>query len=242
VPRRSILALFCCAYLGAQQSATRFGITAQYGADFTGHEWKQAEKLTQQQIGTDIPEGVAPLRAMLQLKGRVPGRADENAIQATPLRDRSVPDFAKAYPGLSAAAKALRALLATPQLPRMKALEKADPETVDAAYSLCARVERVDSPWLSGFAFLLQTSQEEGGDLPNNGELAYRFLGITKDGSYLVDATFSVNHPSLPKKPVYTTVQKLRAGEKQLDSLGEDTFQPPLSHLKAVIRSLAAAR
>jgi hypothetical protein len=55
----------------------------------------------------------------------------------------------------------------------MKALEKADPGTVDAAYSLCARVERVESPWVRGFMFLVQTTQEESGDLPNNHELTY---------------------------------------------------------------------
>jgi hypothetical protein len=170
-----------CSALAAQQLATKYGITVQYGADFTGHSWKQEPKLTQQEIGTDIPEGVAPLRPVFQLK-ELPGRADDNTIEVTPLGDHSVHDFPKAYPGLTSAAVALRALLARSQLPGMKALEKADPGTVDAAYSLCARVERVESPWMRGFAFLVQTTQEEGGDLPNTGELTYRFLGITGTG------------------------------------------------------------
>ena len=233
--------MVCCSALGAQQLATQYGITVQYAADFTGHSWKQEPKLTQQEIGTDIPEGVAPLRPVLQLKGRLPGRADDNIIEVTPLGDRSVSDFAKAYPGLNSSAAALRALLARSQLPGIKALEKADPGTVDAVYSLCARIERVESPWVRGFAFLLQTTQEESGDLPNNRELAYQFLGLTRDGAYFVDASFAVNHASILKEPVYANAQKLRESERQLTGFDEDSFQPPLTHLKALIRSMAAA-
>lgn len=236
-----VLALLCCSVIvAAQQVTTKYGVTAQYTADFAGHTWRQEPKLTQQEIGTDIPEGVAPLRPVLQLKGRLPGRADDNTIELTPLSDRSVHDFAKAYPGLNSSAAALRALLARSQLPGMKDMEKADPGTVDAGYSLCARVERVESSWVRGFGFLLQTTQEESGDLPNNRELSYRFLGITRDGAYLVAATFAVNHPSILKEPVYANAQKLRASERQLVGFDENSFQPQLSRLKAVILSLSA--
>jgi hypothetical protein len=208
LPRKFILAVLCCSALAAQQLATKYGITVQYAADFTGHSWKQEPKLTQQEIGTDIPEGVAPLRPVFQLKGRLPGRGDDNTIEVTPLGDHSVHDFPKAYPGLTSAAVALRALLARSQLPGMEALEKADPGTVDAAYSLCARGERVESPWMRGFAFLVQTTQEEGGDLPNTRELTYRFLGITRDEAYFVAASIAVNHSSILKEPVYVNAQK----------------------------------
>jgi len=124
VPPKVIFVLLFCSALAAQQPATKYGITVRYGADFNGHSWKQEPKLTQQEIGTDIPEGVAPLRSVLQLKGRLPGRADDNTIEVTPLADRSRRDFAKAYPGLNSSAVALRALLARSQLPGMKALEK----------------------------------------------------------------------------------------------------------------------
>lgn len=120
VPRKFIVALLCCSALAAQQLASRYGITLQYAADFTGHSWKQEAKLTQQEIGTDIPEGVAPLRPVLQLKGRLPGRIDDNTIEVTPLADRTVRDFAKAYPRLNSAALALRSLLTGSQLPTMK--------------------------------------------------------------------------------------------------------------------------
>jgi len=242
VPRRLIFALLCGSALTAQQTTTSYSITVRYPADFASHSWKQEPKLTQQEIGTDIPEGVAPLRPVLHLKGRLPGRADDNTIEVIPLRDRSVADFSTAYPTLSSSMTALRVLLGQPRLPGMKALEKADPVIVDAAYSLCARVERVESSWLSGFMFLVQFTQEESGDLPNNSELTYQFLGITKDGANLVEATFAVSHASLPRDGVYATARKLRESERQLAGLDENSFQPPLSHLKAILRSMAAAR
>jgi hypothetical protein len=242
VSRRLIFALLCGSTLPAQQVTTSYGITVRYPADFAGHSWKQEPKLTQQEIGTDIPDGVAPLRPVLHLKSRLLGRADDNTIEVIPLRDRSVADFSKAYPGLSSSMTALKALLGRPQLPGMKALEKADPVIVDAAYSLCARVERVEGSWLSGFMFLAQFTQEESGDLPNNSELTYEFLGITKDGAFLVEATFAVSHASLPWDGVYATARKLRESERQLATLDEDSFQPPLSRLKAILRSMASAR
>jgi hypothetical protein len=242
VPRLFTFVVLCCSVLPAQQVASSNGITVQYPADFAGHSWTQEPKLTQQEIGTDIPEGVAPLRQVLHLKGRLPGRADDNSIQVIPLRDRSVADFSKAYPGLRSATAALKALLARPQFPGMRALEKADPVIVDAAYSLCARVERVESSWVSGFSYLVQFTQEESGDLPNNNDLTYQFLGITRDGAYFVEATFAVSHPSLPKDGVYTTARKLRESERQLAALDENSFQPPLPRLKMILRSMASAR
>jgi len=242
VTRKLILMLLGYSALAGQQAAGKYDIGVQYGADFLGHSWTQEPRLTQQEIGTDIPEGVLPQRQVLHLKGRLPGRADENTVEVIPLTDRSVPDFARAYPGLNSSAVALRALLAGSQLPGLKALDKADYDTVDAEYSLCARVERVESTWVRGFVFLVQFTQEEGGNLPNNRDLTYEFLGITKDGAYLVRASFAVNHRLLPNEPIYANSRKLREGERQLAGLEEDSFQPLLSHLKAVIRSLGNGR
>jgi hypothetical protein len=237
--RKLILVLLGCSALAGQQIARQDGITVQYGADFTGHSWTREARLTQQEIGTDIPIGVAPLRPVLHLKGRLRSRAGDNAVEVIPLGDRSVSDFARAYPGLNSSAVALRALLAGSRLPDMKALEKADYATVDAEYSLCTSVERVESAWVNGFVFLVQFTQEEGGYLPNNRDLTYQFLGITRDGAYLVHATFAVHHASLPDKPIYANARKLRDSERQLASFDQNSFQPPLSRLQAVIRSLA---
>jgi hypothetical protein len=49
-------------------------------------------------------------------------------------------------------------------------------------------------------------------------------------------------HASLPKDGVYTTARKLRESERQLAAFDENSFQPPLSRLKAIIRSMTSAR
>ena len=41
-----------------------------------------------------------------------------------------------------------------------------------------------------GCAVLAQTTQEERGDLPNNRELTYHFLGITRDGTGRLSSRF----------------------------------------------------
>jgi hypothetical protein len=87
----------------------------------------------------------------------------------------------------------------------------------------------------------VQFTQEEGGDLPNNNELTYKFLGITKDGTFLVEATFAVSHASLPKDGVYVTARNLRESERQLAALDENSFKPSLPLLKAILRSMASA-
>src|SRR5215471_2395216 len=79
-----------------------------------------------------------------------------------------------------------RDLLAQPEAALCAALDSGVDSRLysrHAAYPLCAPVERVESSWLSGFTFLVQFTQEENGDLPNNGELNYKFLGVTKDGA-----------------------------------------------------------
>ena len=80
---------------------------------------------------------------------------------------------------------------------------------------------------------LLAPSQPLGDDA--------RVAEMILNGAYLVAATFAVNHSSILKAPVYANAQKLRDSERQLAGFDENSFQPPLSRLKAVIRSMAAA-
>jgi hypothetical protein len=215
-------------------TAQGFGITFTYDvADFTADTWKQEPKLTAQDVGTDIPEGVAPAHPVVFLSG---GRRhpEDNRISVIPLSDSSVPNFAKAYPGLQSSAAALRALLAARGTPTKRRLNAADPELVDSEYSFCTRIERIETPALSGFAYLAQFTQELHPDPANNRELTYVFLGITADGRYLVEANIAVSHPSLP--PV-SFAESIRL----LPRLDEISFQPPLPRLKAMLRSISVA-
>jgi hypothetical protein len=231
-----LLLAICAGLLPAgERVAQSFGITVTYdAADFSAHTWKQEPKLTAQEIGTDIPEGVAPLRSVLRLNGR---RGDGNSITITPLRDPSVPSFAKAYPGLQSSAVALRALLAARRIPTIRQLNAADPELVDSEYSFCTRIERIDTSALTGFAYLAQFTQELHPDPANNRELTYVFLGLTAGGRYLVEANIAVAHPSLPKTPRDPSTVSIR----QLSGLDESSFQPPLTRLKAMLRSISIA-
>jgi hypothetical protein len=221
------------------------GITVAYdAADFSSHSWKQEPKLTAQDIGTDIPEGVGPAHPVLLLSGLSGSRRDpeDNRISFIPLSDPSVPDFAKAYPGLQSSAAKLRALLAAQRIPTMRQLNAADPELVDSEYSFCTRVERIDTPAVSGFAYLAQFTQELHPDPANNRELTYVFLGITAGGRYLVEANFAVGHPSLPKTPGEHSTVSLPESVRQLPRFDEISFQPPLPRLKALLRSISVAR
>ena len=215
-----------------QRVATRSGISVTYdAADFSAHSWKQEPRLTAQEIGTDIPEGVGPAHAVLLLTARNGSRRDpqDSRIAFIPLSDPSVSDFAKAYPGLQSSAKALRALIAARRIPSKRQLNAADPELVDSEYSFCSRIERIDTPALNGFAYLAQFTQELHPDPPDNRQLTYVFLGITAGGRYLVEANIAVSHTSLPKSP------------NQLPNLDAASFQPPLPRLKSLVQSISVA-
>jgi hypothetical protein len=239
------LALTGAGPLPTERIAQGPGISVAYdAADFSGHSWKQEPKLTAQDIGTDIPEGVEPAHAVLLLSATSGSRRDpqDNRISFIPLSDPSVRDFAKAYPGLQSSAAKLRALLAAHGIPTMRQLNAADPELVDSEYSFCTRVERIDTPALSGFAYLAQFTQELHPDAANNRELTYVFLGTTAGGRYLVEANLAVGHPSLPKAPGERSSVSLRESERQLLRLDEGSFQPSLNRLKALVRSISIAR
>jgi hypothetical protein len=220
------------------------GITVTYdAADFSAHSSKQEPKLTAQDIGTDIPEGVGPAHSVLLLNALKGDRRDpqDNRISVIPLSDPSVPSFAKAYPGLHSSAAALRALLAARGIPAKARLNAADPELVDSEYSFCTRIERIDTPTLSGFAYLAQFTQELHPDPPNNRELTYVFLGMTAGGRYLIEANISVSHPSLPKTPGGPSTVGFSDSVRRLSRLDENSFQPPLPHLKALLQSISVA-
>ncbi len=208
------------------------GIKVTYdAADFSAHSWKQEPRLTAQEIGTDIPEGVGPAHAVLLLTARTGTRRDiqDSRITFLPLSDPSVPNFAKAYPGLQSSAAALRSLLAARAIPTKRQLNAADPELVDSEYSFTTRIERIDTPTVNGFAHLAQFTQELHPDPPDNRQLTYVFLGITSNGRYLIEANLAVSHPALPKSPT------------QLPTLDANSFQPPLPRLKALIQSISIA-
>lgn len=76
--------------------------------------------------------------------------------------------------------------------------------------------------------------------------MTYIFQGLTRDGRHYVAARFAVTHPRLPRGIDFTefdetddTLLYLRRDERKLDRLREETFQPSLDSLRALLASLS---
>jgi hypothetical protein len=230
----------------AEREARGHGVSLCYSpADFPGHSVRREAKLTAEDNGTDIPLGVAPLRTSIVLRAPGGGEA-RNRIEVIPLRDASVEDFGEAYPELQDAADALRKALA--QLPQVdtRLIEAGDRHTIDAEHAFRSQPAYIAGPAVEGFGFLVQYTQEEQPNPPNNEELMYVFVGLTKDRGHYVEAEFAVTHPALPRNAAGTgsiardeALLYLRQAEKRLAGLEEGGFQPSLAHLKALVQSIA---
>lgn len=76
------------------------------------------------------------------------------------------------------------------------------------------------------------------------GSLTCNFQGLTNDGKYYVAARLAITHPSLPKGIDFIADRSaernvnLKKEEKLLNSFTEDSFQPSLKSLKALIASI----
>ena len=216
-------------------------------ADFTGHEVKREPKLTKKE-NDGVPVDVAPLRTTIVLHSRL-SRANQATIETVPLHDTGVPNFAKAYPEVAQYAAKLKSALQNPRRLDSKLIEASDRHCIDGEHSLHTRFEFVDGPAISGFVFLAQYTQEQHPDPANNEQLVYVFLGLAKDGSHYVEAEFPVSHPSLPRNVDAVAAitrdnagEYLRKAEKQLAAWDEGTFQPSLTHLKTLVRSIEFPR
>jgi hypothetical protein len=185
-------------------------------AIFHRHEVRHLPRLTAVENGTDIPTDVAPARDQIVFPDN--GREnDPDTITFFPLKDTSVPNFAKAYPQLTANVAALQ---------RKRWIE-ADPLTVDATHAFHLRVHALKFDWGEGTAFLAQYTQEPNLKEPaSNDRLVYIFLGLTSDRSHYVRAQFAVRNPKLPMPP------------KSLEALPASSFQPPLDALEQMLASI----
>jgi hypothetical protein len=181
------------------------------------HEIRHLPRLTAAENGTDIPTEVGPARDQIVFPDN--GREnDPDNITFFPLSDRSVPNFTKAYPQLTANVTALQ----------RKRLIAADPMTVDATHQFHARVHPLKFEWGEGTAFLSQYTQEPDlKDPASNDRLVYIFLGVTANRTHFIRAQFAVHHPKLPLPP------------KSLETLPASSFQPPLDALEAILSSVS---
>ena len=260
--RRSAVALglLCAAVSLAQPSLREVkenGVSLRYSPEyFSEHTVKQEPRLTMEEVGTDIPIGVAPAHPVISLKDKRPLPALDrgpryfspsySSIAIIPLKDPSVKNYVKSYPDVASEAASLRRALA--QKLRFLAPKPTPPDlnNEDIEQAFHGRIRYLDFPLFSTISYLTAYTQEDEGDPVNNEELAFVVQGLTKDGRYYIDARFAITHPSLPKgidstKPMKGLARKqhLLKVSKDLDAVADESFWPPVGSFKDLLASLA---
>ena len=236
--------------------AKHAGVSFLYSAsDFTGTEIKKERKQTAQEIGEGIDEGLAPEHVCFKLKDKRPLPALEQGpryfypahsfICAIPLHDSSVKDFGKAYPGLHSAAVDLKTILRDRPRKFEHRRDVPDIPRNNAAPSILSRFQYLDFRSGAGILFITQYSQEMEPNPLNNEELTLDFQGLTNDGQYYLAARLAITHPSLPRGIDFTDQierdrqwRYLKEAEKEVEAFPEESFQPSLTHLKALLSSI----
>jgi len=211
------------------------GFSLQAAGAFQKGRVELAPRLTSQEIGTDIPYDVAPRRVQFHFP-----IGDQGAtLDVIPLSDASVKDFGKAYPDLDLQAKALKKLLGEGRLP--SGLDLPVWNCPDAEQTIHARVRILETPWCRGVQFLTRYTQESCVPIDNSA-LMYTFQGLSRDGNYYVALDIPITQAALPKegKPLLDTQIKAHylQSEKLLNEASEESFQPSLQSVHALIQSL----
>lgn len=256
-PLICLLTLAACAFCQAgvpdpPRRIQGLGVSASYlPADFKGCKVTLVKRLTAQENGDAMPVLVGPRRVRLSFVHRWPRAlapeprlpSEGSCIQVIPLEDPTVPDFAKAYPNLAAAAAALKRTLAERPARVAPFTTLPDLYNVMGGQSLHARIQYLDTPLCTGIAFINQYAQEF---TPlQNADLSYSIQALTRDGKYYLAALFSITHPDLPYRgdapeppnPKALNEYMVRA-EDQLNGYSSGSFFPSLDHLRKILTSL----
>ncbi len=223
--------------------------------DFAEVKIKKEQKQTAPDTGDAVDEGFAPEHFCFHLKDKRPLPALEQGpryfipahsfICAIPLEDSSVEDFGRAYPSLHHAALNLRKMLRERSTQLKRRRDVPDIPAINAGPSILSRFQYLHFRSGSAILFLTQYSNEMEPNPVNNEELTLDFQGLTKDGRYYVAARLAITHPSLPRGIDFTDhIERDRQGsylrrvEKELEGLSEESFQPSLKSLKALLSSI----
>jgi hypothetical protein len=232
------------------------GVSFSYlASDFDQVEVEKERKLTAQETGDNSPESTAPEHQCFYLKDKRPLPALEKGaryfspamsfICAIPLKDSSVKDFVKAYPDLHKAAMKLQRMIRERPV-EFNIRDVPDIPENNSSPTILSRAQYLDFKSGSGILYLTQYAQEMLPNPVNNEELTCNFQGLTKDGKYYIAARLAITHPSLPKGIDFTDDAQrdeqhlyLRKAEKELEGLTEESFQPSLKNLKALLSSIS---
>jgi hypothetical protein len=217
------------------------------------------EKVPQQtalEVGDGIDEGISPEHVCFNLKDSRPLPALEEGpryffpthsfVCTVPLEDASVKDFARAYPTLDAFAADLHKILRERPARLGHHRDIPDFPPNNASPSIVSRFQYLDFRSGAGILFLTQYSNEMQPNPVNNEELTLDFQGLTKNTRYYVAARLAMTHPSLPGGIDFTDdierdmpdFNYLENEEKVLEGFSEDSFQPSLKSLKALLSSI----
>ena len=232
------------------------GVSFTYSTNDLGEvEVEKEEKLAPPDMASYADEGFAPERFCFRLKDNRPLPAFEQGpryffparsfICAIPLEDSSVKDFGGAYPGLNWAAEVLQKILRERPDEFEHRKDVPDMSANNAGPSILSRFQYLAFRSGSDILFLTQYSQEYEPNPVNNEELALVFQALTEDGRYYVAARLAITHPSLSRGIDFTDeIERdmqwcyLRKTEKELDGFSEESFQPSLKSLKAMLSSI----
>ena len=108
------------------------------------------------------------------------------------------------------------------------------PGYVDAALMLGAREEIVENQSFRALRYLGHFAQEE---YPPMNPMSYILQGVSRDGRYFITMRARASHPSL-SKPGPNTPAALKEVARRLTAAAPDSFQPSLTQLDAIARSL----
>ncbi len=240
----------------------------QYCKDY--YEGVRLESLTKQIADANhFPDKVGPARwaVLFSHQPRSSWRPSEpryywpagSEIYITPLIDKTVDDFAAAYPWLTRSLRSLETILhekpSQEQFHSEFRLWMRDPRRElpdepfnNAGEGLLAHFRLLECSWGRGIRLLTYYANGKTGYGATNAELLYNFQGLTNDRHYYVSARLAVRHPALPdsiddpKAAQEDSKEAVEAEQRRVNQFSEDTFFPSLGSLDRMIGSLQIRR
>jgi hypothetical protein len=181
-----------------------------------------------------------------------------SAIYVTPLFDRTVRDFAAAYPSLHENALGLRKILLLDRRQfyaqtkggwlSAESLQLPDEPFSNAGACLLAHYKRLTQPNATGYRVLTYYRNAMAGYGATNTELHYQYQGLTTDERFFLTARLAVRHDRLPdsiddpRAERDETPVAERAERRRINGWKEESFFPPLPALDEMIGSIQIKR
>jgi hypothetical protein len=216
-----------------------------------GYQVHQESRLTAQENGDQLPDGIGPRHVRFTLGPKSPQSMrgagswpeSDSWVALLPLQDPSVGNFKAAYPSLDQCAEALRGILAAGRVPDTPWNNLPVWDFLDATQMVHAKLRILATPWCRGVEYLTQEIQEPCA--LSNHRLIFRFVGLSSDGHYLVDVSTHVAAPVLPipAKGIEDAREAAvraycRRAQKILNACADQDYFPPLGTLEELVRSI----